>query len=269
MNKIINGKRYNTATAEMVGEWSSDLSRTNFHWCEETLYRKRTGEFFIHGVGGPATQYSRYYDGCSYGDEKIIPLSQEEAREWAEEKLSTEEYEKIFEVADENYRVFTILFNQSMYDELKAEAEYQGTPIKDIILQRMEQNTIIEKLDAIKDKLREFLTAKPDKDYAEDISDMSYSKVRKLAEKVTKYDNEIERKAKEILDEIKHSNVAYLIKTKKESRKIFGNNGVYGIGNISSHKYSDDSILKAIINNIWGCELEREDKDEQQENKVD
>ena len=35
------------------------------------------------------------------GGEKIIPLTDEEAREWAEEYLDLEDYEKLFSVAEE------------------------------------------------------------------------------------------------------------------------------------------------------------------------
>lgn len=50
MKKIIDGKMYNTETAKECGTW--DNCEYGFNRVEETLYRKKTGEFFIHGEGG-------------------------------------------------------------------------------------------------------------------------------------------------------------------------------------------------------------------------
>ena len=53
MKKIINGKMYNTETAKCLSEWCNghygDLT-----YVEETLYRKRTGEYFLYGLSGAA-----------------------------------------------------------------------------------------------------------------------------------------------------------------------------------------------------------------------
>ena len=102
MNKIINGKKYCTETAEKLAEW--DNGRWNkFDACAETLYRKRSGEFFLHGHGGPRSPYSKFSgDGLEVGSQAIIPLSEEEAREWAEEHLDGDEYEEIFGVVEDD-----------------------------------------------------------------------------------------------------------------------------------------------------------------------
>ena len=49
MKKIINGKKYDTETAEYVDRWSNDLCHSDVHWCSEELYRKKTSEFFLYG----------------------------------------------------------------------------------------------------------------------------------------------------------------------------------------------------------------------------
>lgn len=100
MQKIINGKKYNTETAEQVGFYSNN--RHDYSWKDETLYKKRTGEFFLFGEGGPASSYCTWVDNNSRTEgEKIVPMTFEEARQWAEEHLEVEEYEKIFgEVED-------------------------------------------------------------------------------------------------------------------------------------------------------------------------
>jgi|LSQX01.3.fsa_nt_gb hypothetical protein len=102
MKKIINGKRYDTSTAKLVGK-ASYSNRGDFAYWSEELYLKRTGEFFIYGEGGPLSRYSRSTGQNQWsGGEKIIPLSIREAQEWAEEHLDGDEYEAIFGEVDED-----------------------------------------------------------------------------------------------------------------------------------------------------------------------
>ena len=101
MKMIINGKTYNTDTATMLGEWSNGYPQSDFRYCEETLYKKKTGEFFLYGDGGPMSKYSRCCgNDYSYGS-AIIPLLEEDAKEWAEAKLDADEYCLIFGEPDE------------------------------------------------------------------------------------------------------------------------------------------------------------------------
>ena len=96
MKKIINGKLYDTDTAKELGCDSYSSPRDFNYWCE-TIYRKRTGEFFLHGHGGPA---SKYAESCGQntwtGGEKIIPLNYKAAQEWVEEHLDADDYQQIF-----------------------------------------------------------------------------------------------------------------------------------------------------------------------------
>ena len=67
MKKIIGGngkpwRRYDTETAKAVGSRDNGLSYRDFNHVEETLYRKKTGEFFLHGEGGPMTKYAKQID---------------------------------------------------------------------------------------------------------------------------------------------------------------------------------------------------------------
>jgi len=102
MQKIINGKKYNTETAEQVGFYSERYGRNDFNWLEETLYKKRTGEFFLFGEGGPASRYCTWIDSRNRASgDKIIPMTFDEAREWAEKHLEVEEYEEIFGEVEE------------------------------------------------------------------------------------------------------------------------------------------------------------------------
>lgn len=103
MKKIINGKIYDTNSANNVGGWDNNRSVTDFDYCSETLYRKRTGEFFLYGEGGAMSKYSVSRGNNSWsGGEMIIPLSYEAAQKWAEKHLSGDDYESIFGEVDED-----------------------------------------------------------------------------------------------------------------------------------------------------------------------
>ena len=56
MKKIINGRKYDTETAKEIGYWSNGYPCSDFNHCEETLYLKKTGEYFLYGEGGALTE---------------------------------------------------------------------------------------------------------------------------------------------------------------------------------------------------------------------
>ena len=101
MKKIINGKLYDTETATEVAEWS-DGAVSDFRYIEETLYRKRTGEYFLYGYGGPMSRYSeRVGDAFGYGSE-IVPLGYGEASAWGEEHMDADEWQAEFGPAEDS-----------------------------------------------------------------------------------------------------------------------------------------------------------------------
>jgi hypothetical protein len=101
MKKIINGKKYDTDTAKILGSAGYSHPGDFNHW-KETLYIKKTGEFFLHGIGGPMSKYAHRVSLNEWtGGEKIIPLTREEARKWIEKNLDVEEYEEIFGEVEE------------------------------------------------------------------------------------------------------------------------------------------------------------------------
>ena len=103
MKKIINGRRYDTDSAKKLASWDNGLPINDFSYTEESLFQKRTGEFFIHGESGAAGKYRQSIDINTWsGGENIVPLSETEAREWCERKLTADEYEAIWGVPDED-----------------------------------------------------------------------------------------------------------------------------------------------------------------------
>ena len=132
MKRIISGKVYDTTTAQCVGEWSNPYTRRDFNWVEETLYRKRTGEFFIYGEGGPRSQYAKEVGMRQWSSgERIMPLTWEEAQEWAEEKLDADEYEEIFgEVTDDDSRqTISMTLPTAMAESIRRSASQNGTSL--------------------------------------------------------------------------------------------------------------------------------------------
>jgi hypothetical protein len=129
MKRIINGRQYNTETAERLGEYEPTPYRSDFHYFCETLYRKKTGEFFLHGEGGPASKYSR---SCGQnelcGSESIIPMTYKEAQEWTEEYLDGDDYIAIFGEPDESDEKKTVGFvlTDGAIAKLKQEASKRG-----------------------------------------------------------------------------------------------------------------------------------------------
>lgn len=136
MKKIINGKLYDTSTAKEMGSYWNGLSNRDFCRINETLYRKKTGEFFLHGEGGPMTKYAESMGQNQWsGGEEIIPLSVESAEQWAEDNLSADEYEKIFGPVAEDGSKHLISANikAETYAKLKSMSAETGKPMSTII----------------------------------------------------------------------------------------------------------------------------------------
>ena len=95
MRKIIDGRRYDTDTAEEIATAKHGY-KNEFSYYEETLYCKRTGEYFLYGYGHGESKYAeRGFDGWGPGED-IIPMDYEQARQWAEKNLEVDDYEREF-----------------------------------------------------------------------------------------------------------------------------------------------------------------------------
>lgn len=97
MKKIINGRMYNTETAELVAEYWNGLPTNNFKYVSEELYRKDAGELFLFGKGGPLTDYAvSVGDNCYGGGERIRPMDIDSVKQWLEDTDNTEAYVELF-----------------------------------------------------------------------------------------------------------------------------------------------------------------------------
>lgn len=94
MKQIINGKKYDTETANYLG--FCEIPTMSGFRNRITLYRKKDGEYFL---------YSYLKELGWIGDSTvslcIFPLAEEYAKKWAENHLSVDRYEAIFRAVQE------------------------------------------------------------------------------------------------------------------------------------------------------------------------
>ena len=97
MKKIINGKRYDTETAEMVAD-DSYSNYGDFEYWSEELYRTKRGNWFLCGEGGAMSRYSRSVgQNETGGGSAIIPLTRGKALAWlGAHAPASEAYEEYF-----------------------------------------------------------------------------------------------------------------------------------------------------------------------------
>lgn len=138
MKKIINGKVYDTKKAKEMGSYANYGSWRDFNHLEETLYKKKTGEFFLFGEGGPATRYAEPEGQNSWsGGSRIMPMTYDEAKAWAEKHLDAEEYEEIFgEIVEDDgsgKQVVSISVSPAKWEMAKREAAKKGIGISEYI----------------------------------------------------------------------------------------------------------------------------------------
>lgn len=100
MRKVICGKVYDTDSATLVSFAKSyDVPYSDFHYIEESVYRKRTGEFFMFAAGGPMTYaVHQCADGTRCSGRVIVPLSEEFAEQVCQWNTDPSETETTYEI---------------------------------------------------------------------------------------------------------------------------------------------------------------------------
>ena len=140
MKKIINGKLYNTDTARQVGTWSNSADCSDLSWVEESLYQKKTGEFFLHGQGGPNTRYAQQLESSHWtSGETISLISYESAQKWAEEHLTADQYQAVFgEISEDSSMVsLNLSLPAGLVDSIKRDAYRLGMTVSDYVASKM------------------------------------------------------------------------------------------------------------------------------------
>lgn len=136
MKKIIDGKKYDTDTATELAEWKHDWPR-GINRVRETLYRKRTGEYFLLGEGGPDSRYAEQTGISSWSEGwRIMPYTYEQAQEWAGRCLDVDEYESIFgEVSEGDGAKVTVSLSisEAARERLRRESQRTGESQSDVV----------------------------------------------------------------------------------------------------------------------------------------
>ena len=130
MKKVINGTLCDTNTAKKLGEDSYSNPGDSQYWVE-TLYRTKSGKYFLHGEGGAMTKYAVCVAQNEWsGGEKIIPLDLDSAQRWAEEHLDGDEYIRAFGEPEERTTVMISAATKARLSDIKAKT---GKSFGDII----------------------------------------------------------------------------------------------------------------------------------------
>lgn len=135
MRRVIEGHKYDSGTARVVGTWDDGLDRSDPHWVQETLHCTRAGLYFVHGEGGGLTQYATLAGQTALTSwETIAPYSADGARAWAEEHLDADAYEAEWGEVDEGEtHSLRVVVGEATWRRLQSTATYGGTTVSEVV----------------------------------------------------------------------------------------------------------------------------------------
>lgn len=96
MQKIIEGKLYDTDKAQLLGKWENGENYSDSRWYCEDLYQTEKGTYFVAGRGHASSPYSEHCGGMRGPGEGITPMSRKEAFQWAQRKLDSKDVINLF-----------------------------------------------------------------------------------------------------------------------------------------------------------------------------
>jgi hypothetical protein len=103
MRKIINGKSYDTETADFICDisgYGGTLSHSDFRFEDTDLYRTQKGAWFIAGKGGALSRWGKPYGNNGHiGGDGIRLVTEDEAKTLVEEFVS-DEYDEYFDAEE-------------------------------------------------------------------------------------------------------------------------------------------------------------------------
>lgn len=141
MDKRIGTVLYRTSTSHKVGTWNNG-AENKLDMVEETLYRKvtNTSTYFLHGKGGARTQYARTRKGTLIAGEDIKPLPFTEAKKWAEEHLTEDEFRREFCIAeDEGSERFNLRIPSAIASKIRIVAKERNITISALVAELAEK----------------------------------------------------------------------------------------------------------------------------------
>ncbi len=86
MKRIVDGRMYNSETADLVGSLSRG-GTSDFQYERTGLYRTKRGQFFLAGEGGALSRWGRqapFDRNGLIGGEGVLPLDPKDALDFAE-----------------------------------------------------------------------------------------------------------------------------------------------------------------------------------------
>lgn len=103
MKKVINNAVYDTATAHFIGGVSGGgESPRDFGYWQESLYRTKSGKYFLHGEGHGNSRYGKWTGNTGGWGEVIRAYTLSEAMAWTAEHLDGDAYIAEFGEPDES-----------------------------------------------------------------------------------------------------------------------------------------------------------------------
>lgn len=131
MKKVIKGAVCNTATAKLLGSFDNGERPGDIGYVKESLYRTKSGIFFLHAEGGAGTRYARQTEPNYWrSGEALSIFSLEAAQAWAEEHLDGDEYIKAFGEPEERTTIMLSAATKARLSDIKAKT---GKSFGDII----------------------------------------------------------------------------------------------------------------------------------------
>jgi hypothetical protein len=103
MKKIIDGRVYNTSTADFICDVSGrggSVSRDDFYYERTGLFRTKKGTWFISGEGEGASRWRRFQFGGFSRGEGLETVTDEQAKQLIEEYSDAGVFEKYFETEE-------------------------------------------------------------------------------------------------------------------------------------------------------------------------
>lgn len=140
MRAVISRKVYDTETSsELCSQHTGSTSDgTDLN---ETLYRTRSGRFFLYLSGGRNSKAARISGIDTRASETIVPLEDYEARIFAERHLSPFDLERTFrEKGPDSDATILLTVPASMRDRIKTEAHAAGVTISTFIRNILEEH---------------------------------------------------------------------------------------------------------------------------------
>ena len=137
MKKVIKGRVYCTETAKYLGNWCNTANRSDFASASATLYKTKSGQYFLHCEGGALSRYASHFGNESGYGEKIEVMTIDQAKTWAEERLDGDEYEAIFGAIEEGERV-SVSVDANIKQKLDELQSKTGKSLSDVIAMLLE-----------------------------------------------------------------------------------------------------------------------------------